>query len=96
MRPLNWGLKRKLGTRDEPLVQPDTTAGVSFAHESAVPPPTEKPTSEPSAARNFFSRSWDFTQTLVKRLPEVVDENPVKVVLGLVKLVAEIKEVRRF
>jgi hypothetical protein len=45
--------------------------------------------------KNVLKRSWDFTQTLLMKLPDVVDENPVKVALGLVKLVSEIKEVCR-
>ena len=32
---------------------------------------------------------------LLKRLPAVVDTNPAKIVLGIVKMVLEIKDVRR-
>lgn len=33
---------------------------------------------------------------LVKRLPDVVDTNPAKIVLGIVKIVLEITDVRRY
>ena len=33
--------------------------------------------------------------TLAKRLPEIADPNPVKIALGLVKLIIEIQQVRR-
>ena len=33
--------------------------------------------------------------TLTKRLPEIVDGNPVKMALGLAKLIIEIQQVRR-
>jgi hypothetical protein len=34
--------------------------------------------------------TWRFTQTLLKRLPDIADENPVKVSCGLAKLILEI------
>ena len=33
---------------------------------------------------------------VLKRLPEVVDTNPAKIALGIVKIVLEIRDVRRF
>ena len=38
--------------------------------------------------------SLNFTQTLLKKLPDVVDGNPVKIALGLVKMGIQIKDVR--
>ena len=102
MSPSNLRLKLKLEPRVEPPVQPDTGVAVSSPaqevptqEKTPVPPPAQKSASKSSAAKNVLNRSWDFTQTLLKRLPDIVDENPVKVVLGLVKLVAEIKDVSR-
>jgi hypothetical protein len=40
--------------------------------------------------------TFRFTTTLLKKLPAVVDTNPAKIVLGILKIVLEIKEVRRW
>ncbi|TEB21769.1 WD40 repeat-like protein [Coprinellus micaceus] len=60
--------------------------------EETIPGLIDDPSPSPSGVKNVLKRSWDFTQTLLMKLPDVVDENPVKVALGLVKLVSEIKE----
>ena len=39
--------------------------------------------------------SVNFTQTLLKRLPEIVDGNPVKMALSLGGMIVEIKDVSR-
>ena len=39
--------------------------------------------------------TWRFTQTLLKKLPDVADGNPVKVALGVAKLILDIKDVSR-
>ena len=47
-----------------------------------------------AVAKDLGLVTWRFTQTLLRRLPDVADENPVKVALGIAKLILEIKDVR--
>ena len=44
-------------------------------------------------AKDVGSVAWRFTQTVLKRLPDVTDGNPVKTALGIVKLIIEITDV---
>ena len=37
--------------------------------------------------------SWRLTQSLLKRLPDVTDGNPVKIAFGIAKLILEIADV---
>ena len=46
-----------------------------------------------AVAKDLGLVTWRFTQTLLRRLPDVADENPVKVALGIAKLILEIKDV---
>jgi hypothetical protein len=39
--------------------------------------------------------AWSFTEMLLKRLPDAVDANPAKIAFGIVKIVLQIKDVRR-
>jgi hypothetical protein len=48
-----------------------------------------------STVKDGLKVSLNFTQTLLKRLPEIVDGNPVKMALSLAKVILEIKEVSR-
>ena len=38
--------------------------------------------------------TWRLTQTLLKRLPDLSDPNPVKLAFGIAKLILDIKDVR--
>ena len=46
-----------------------------------------------SVAKDLASVTGRFVQTLLKRLPDVTDGNPVKAALGIAKLIIEISEV---
>ena len=48
-----------------------------------------------SSTKDILKLTGRSILTLTKRLPEVVDGNPVKVALGLVKLIIDIQQVRR-
>ncbi|RXW20163.1 hypothetical protein EST38_g5706 [Candolleomyces aberdarensis] len=48
--------------------------------------------SRQSAAKDALKVTLNFTQTLMKKLPEIVDGNPVKMALGLVKVIIQIKD----
>ena len=39
---------------------------------------------------------WSFTEMLLKRLPDAVDINPAKIAFSIVKIVLQIKDVRRY
>ncbi|KAJ2928324.1 hypothetical protein H1R20_g8771, partial [Candolleomyces eurysporus] len=45
-----------------------------------------------STAKDALKVTLNFTQTLMKRLPEIVDGNPVKMALSLVKAIIQIKD----
>jgi len=68
--------------------------------------PTSTPTADPAptnpqaqvsdwkaTAKEGLGIASRFTQTLLKKLPECVDNNPVKVALSIVKAIIEIKDV---
>ncbi|RXW14464.1 hypothetical protein EST38_g11392 [Candolleomyces aberdarensis] len=59
------------------------TVGSSLAETSPAPPSTKE----------ALKVSWNFTQTLMKRLPDIVDGNPVKMALSLAKMIIQIKDV---
>ncbi|TEB29601.1 WD40 repeat-like protein [Coprinellus micaceus] len=79
------------GSGLQTATKPDS-ASPPLDSEETIPGLIDDPSPSPSGVKNVLKRSWDFTQTLLMKLPDVVDENPVKVALGLVKLVSEIKE----
>jgi len=45
--------------------------------------------------KDYAGVALSFTTMLLKRLPDAVDMNPVKVAVGIVKIVLQIKDVRR-
>ena len=56
----------------------------------------EKSTSRAlSTAKDIAAVAWSFTEMLLKRLPDVVHTNPAKIAVGIVKIVLQIKDVRR-
>ncbi|TEB18876.1 WD40 repeat-like protein [Coprinellus micaceus] len=60
---------------------------------SADRPADGKPSQTSSTFKDVAKVSLNFTQTLLKKLPDVLDGNPVKIALGLVKMGIEIKDV---
>jgi len=48
-----------------------------------------------AVAKEVGSVTWRLTQTLLKRLPDVSDPNPVKLAFGIAKLILDVKDVRR-
>ena len=48
-----------------------------------------------STAKDYARVTWNLTQMLLKRLPDAVDSNPVKMAFGIVKIILQIKEVRQ-
>ena len=56
----------------------------------------EKPISSARATvKDYAAVALSFTTMLLKRLPDAVDTNPVKVAFGIAKIVLQIKDVRR-
>jgi len=53
-----------------------------------------KVSSTSSIATDYARVTWSFTQMLLKRLPDAVDSNPVKMAFGIAKNILQIKEVR--
>jgi len=45
-------------------------------------------------AKDYIGVGWSLTQMLLKKAPDAVDVNPVKIAFGLAKIVLQLKEVR--
>jgi len=56
------------------------------------PPPQLSPAR--SAGKDYAGVTFTFTAMLLKKLPDVVDTNPAKIILRIAKIVLEIKDVR--
>ncbi|RXW22644.1 hypothetical protein EST38_g3197 [Candolleomyces aberdarensis] len=72
-------------TRAEELTSKPSEAAVDSS------PAAASPTISP--AKDALKVTLRFTQMLMKKLPEIVDGNPVKVALGLAKAIIQIKDV---
>ena len=60
------------------------------------PPENRQTAPKPgSSTKDILEVTGRSILTLAKRLPEIADPNPVKIALGLVKLIVEIQQVRR-
>ncbi|TEB30781.1 WD40 repeat-like protein [Coprinellus micaceus] len=73
----------------------DETAGSqrpALAMHTTHLPPANEPIEASSTVKDALKVSLNFTQTFLKRLPEIVDGNPVKMALSLAKMIVEIKE----
>jgi hypothetical protein len=46
-------------------------------------------------AKDYIRVGWSLTQMLLKKTPDAVDTNPVKIAFGLAKIILQLKEVRR-
>jgi hypothetical protein len=62
--------------------------------EATANSPSVAASPTPSPAKDAFGVTLRFTQTLMKRLPDIVDGNPVKMALSLAKAIIQIKDVR--
>jgi hypothetical protein len=57
--------------------------------------PAEPTRSTLEKAKDYIGVGWSLAQMLLKKIPDVVDTNPVKIAFGLAKIILELKEVRR-
>jgi len=57
--------------------------------------PAEPTRSTLETAEDYIGVGWSLAQMLLKKIPGVVDTNPVKIAFGLAKAILELKEVRR-
>ena len=57
--------------------------------------PTEPTLSTLETAKDYIGVGWSLTQMLLKKAPDAVDINPVKIAFGLAKIILQLKEVRR-
>ncbi|KAH6879381.1 hypothetical protein BKA70DRAFT_1412079 [Coprinopsis sp. MPI-PUGE-AT-0042] len=90
-------------TESEASSQSDAMAkvlNVDIAYSNAIEGPAggdEKPVPGPSGfdvAKDYLSVTGSFLQLVLKKVPDAVDSNPVKVVFSLAKAVLELKELR--
>jgi len=72
-----------------------------FSQEAVgtVPETTTNP-AEPihstlETVKNYIGVGWSLTQMLLKKAPDAMDANPVKIAFGLAKIILQLKEVRR-
>ncbi|RXW17245.1 hypothetical protein EST38_g8608 [Candolleomyces aberdarensis] len=75
------------------------TTGSGQAHEptgnpaqATVDSSVAATSSAQSTPKDALKVTLNFTQTLMKRLPEIIDGNPVKMALSLVKMIIDIKD----
>ncbi|KIK05626.1 hypothetical protein K443DRAFT_333921 [Laccaria amethystina LaAM-08-1] len=73
-----------------------TTTPIDQSYGLASKPPENRQTAPKpgSSTKDILKLTGRSILTLTKRLPEIVDGNPVKMALGLVKLIIEIQQVR--
>ena len=57
--------------------------------------PAEPTRSTLETAKDYIGVGWSLAQMLLKKTPDVVDTNPVKIAFGIAKIVLELKDVRR-
>jgi len=57
--------------------------------------PAEPTRSTLETAKDYIGVGWSLAQMLLKKTPDAVDLNPVKIAFGLAKIVLQLKEVRR-
>ena len=57
--------------------------------------PAEPTRSTLETAKDYIGVGWSLAQMLLKKTPDAVDMNPVKIAFGLAKIVLQLKEVRR-
>jgi hypothetical protein len=60
-----------------------------------VTDPAEPTHSTLETARDYIGVGWSLGQMLLKKVPDVVGTNPVKLAFGLAKIILELKGVRR-
>jgi len=66
---------------------------INRSHRRSPPPPQLSPAR--SAGKEYAGVTFTFTAMLLKKLPDVVDTNPAKIILRIAKVVLEIKDVCR-
>ena len=64
------------------------------SHSAVETDPQPATSPAPLSGRVALGVALRSAQMLVKKLPDIVDQNPVKIALGLVKAAIEVKEVR--
>ena len=73
---------------------PNFSEAVSTVPETATNP-AEPTYSTLEKAKDYIGVGWSLAQMLLKKTPDAVDTNPVKIAFGLAKIVLQLKEVRR-
>ena len=68
--------------------------GVGTVPETATNPAKSTP-STLEKAKDYIGVGWSLAQMLLKKTPDAVDTNPVKIAFGLAKIVLQLKDVRR-
>jgi len=63
--------------------------------QGSVANPAKQTYSVVEATKTHAKNTLKFTEALLKRLPEVIDTNPAKVVAGIIKIALQIKDVCR-
>ncbi|KIJ94396.1 hypothetical protein K443DRAFT_683759, partial [Laccaria amethystina LaAM-08-1] len=94
-------LSSTVDSRDQPKSSAQqatlTTTSLDQFHGLASNPPENRQTAPKpgSSTKDSLKVTGRAILTLAKRLPDIADPNPVKIALGLVKLIIEIQKVRR-
>jgi hypothetical protein len=78
----------------QPLNYAISSETVCKPTEATANSPSMAASPTPSAVKDVLGVTLRFTQTLMKKLPDIVDGNPVKMALSLAKTIIQIKDVR--
>ena len=71
-----------------------TSGRRALKHCNVSPGLDGRPAEAAPSVKGTLKVTLNFTQTLMKKLPGIVDGNPVKMALSLAKAIIEIKDVR--
>ncbi|KAF9470027.1 hypothetical protein BDN70DRAFT_902445, partial [Pholiota conissans] len=72
---------------------PETHSTGNVVDPSKTQANPDNPTGHPqSTIKGIAGAAWSFTETLLKKLPDAVDTNPAKAVLGAIRIVLQIKD----
>ena len=74
---------------------PSFSQGAVGAVPETATNPTEPTRSTLETAKDYIGVGWSLAQMLLKKTPDAVDTNPVKMAFGLAKIILQLKDVRR-
>lgn len=69
--------------------------GVGTVPDTATNPAEPTCSTALETAKDYMGVGWSLAQMLLKKIPDAVDTNPVKIAFGIAKIGLQLKEVHR-